>query len=133
MAWDGDRQDWRTFRVDRIEPRMATGASFPPREPPDGGFAAYASRSVAYTPYPYRAHVKVYASVEKVADSIPPSAGILEALDEHTCKLHTGGFSLEMLAVWMAMLGHDFEVEEPPELVERLRMLADRFSKAAAR
>jgi predicted DNA-binding transcriptional regulator YafY len=131
IAWDLDRNDWRTFRVDRIEPRLSTGARFTPREPPDGDFAAYASRSVAYAPYPYRARVKLHAGVELVAERIPASVGMLEAIDDHTCLLHTGGFSLDSLSVWMALIGFDFEVQDPPELAQRVRLLADRFRKAA--
>jgi len=130
VAWDLERNDWRTFRVDRIAPRLTTGVCFPPRDPPEGGFAAYASRSVAYTPYPHRARVKFHAAVEKVAENIPPSVGTLEAIDDHTCALHTGALSLEALSVWMALIGFDFEVEEPPEFAARIRMLADRFRKA---
>ena len=130
IAWDLGRSDWRTFRVDRIEARLATGAGFPSREPPEGGFAAFASRSVAYSPYPYRAHVKIHAGVQQVAQIIPASVGIVEAIDDHTCALHTGGFSLDSLSVWMALIGFDFEVQDPPELVERIRVLADRFHRA---
>lgn len=131
VAWDLDRADWRTFRVDRFEPRLTTGTRFTPREPPDGDFAAYASRSVAYAPYPYRARVKLHASVRMVAERIPASVGMLEAVDDQTCLLHTGGFSLDSLSVWMALIGFDFEVQDPPELAERIRLLADRFRRAA--
>src|SRR6202046_2457912 len=63
-AWDLGRDNWRTFRGDRIDPELSTGSQFTPRKPPDGDFAAYVSRSVAYAPYPHRAHVILHASVE---------------------------------------------------------------------
>lgn len=132
VAWDLGRESWRTFRVDRIEPRLATGLRFRPREAPDGDFAAYATRSVGYTPYPHHARVRLHAPAAKVAERIPASLGMLEAIDEHSCRFSSGGMSLDMLAVWMAMIGFDFEVEEPPELWERLRVLAERFAKAAS-
>lgn len=47
LAWDVDRDDWRTFRIDRIEPRMPTHKRFPPREAPAGGALAYVERNVA--------------------------------------------------------------------------------------
>jgi hypothetical protein len=56
---------------------------------------------------------------------------MLEAVDDQTCLLHTGGFSLDSLSVWMALIGFDFEVQDPPELAERIRLLADRFRRAA--
>ena len=130
VAWDLARSDWRTFRVDRIEPRLITGNRFAQREPPEGGFAAYASRSVAYSPYAYKARVRLSAGVQAVAERIPPSVGILEAIDEGTCVLHTGAMSLDAMSVWMALIGFDFVVEDPPELVERVGLLAERFRKS---
>ncbi len=133
VAWDAGRNDWRTFRVDRIQPKLSTGARFAPRQPPDGDYAAYVSRSVAFAPYPHQAKVKLYASVEMAAERIPAAVGLLEAIDEQTCMLHTGASSLDMLSVFMAMVGFEFEVHEPPELAERIRQLAGRFQRATER
>lgn len=130
-AWDLGRKDWRTFRVDRIEPKVSTGARFTPRKPPDGGFAAYVSRSISYAPYVYRTRVTLHAPVEVVAARIPPTVGVLEAIDSNTCLLQTGAHSLDTLAVYLALIGVDFEVSEPAELVEQIRRLAERFSRAA--
>lgn len=129
-AWDTDRNNWRTFRVDRIEGRLTTGIRFAPRQPPPGDFAGYVSRSVAYSPYPHQAVVTVHAPVESVAERIPATVGTLEAIDPRTCLLHTGGCSLDTLSVYLALLGFDFEVREPPELSTRIRELAGRFSRA---
>jgi predicted DNA-binding transcriptional regulator YafY len=135
-AWDVDRNNWRTFRVDRIEGVLTTGGGlttggrFTPRQPPDGDFAAYVARSVSYAPYPHQALVMVQASVESVAERIPPTVGTLEAIDQQTCLLHTGACSLDTLSVYLALLGFDFEVREPPELAARIRELAARFSRA---
>jgi len=132
VAWDVGRSDWRTFRVDRIEPKLATGSRFRPRKPPEGGFAAFVTRSVAYTPQMHQAKVTLHASVETAAERVPPGVGMLEAVDEHTCILHTGASSLDTLSVYLALIDFEFEVREPPELIERIRWLAQRFSRAAA-
>jgi predicted DNA-binding transcriptional regulator YafY len=129
-AWDIDRDNWRTFRVDRIGPKLSTGSRFAPRKPPDGDFAAYVSRSVSYVPHPHQAQIVLRASVEMAAERVPQGAGTLEAVDEHTCVLHTGSSSLDTLSVYLALIGFDFEVREPPELVDRIRWLAERFSRA---
>ena len=34
VAWDTGRDDWRTFRVDRIEPKTPAGPRFTPRALP---------------------------------------------------------------------------------------------------
>src|SRR3984957_14054553 len=120
-AWDIDRDNWRTFRVDRIAPKLSTGSRFAPRKPPDGDFAAYVSRSVSYVPHPHQAQVILHASAEMAAERVPPAAGTLEAIDEQTCVLHTGSSSLDTLSVYLALIGFDFEILEPAELVDRVR------------
>lgn len=130
-AWDLGRNNWRTFRIDRIAPKLSTGSRFAPRQPPEGDFAAYVSRSVSYAPHPHQARIVLQASVEMAAERVPPAAGTLEAVDEHTCILHTGATSLDTLSVYLALIGFDFEVREPPELVERIRWLAERFTRAS--
>ncbi len=129
-AWDVTRIDWRTFRVDRIERALATGLRFTPRPAPDGDFAAYVTRSVSYAPYPHRAEIVLHASAAAVAERLPAAAGTIQAIDEGTCVLQTGASSLDMLALHLAMIGFEFEVREPPELVARLRSVAERFTRA---
>ncbi len=131
VAWDLGRDDWRTFRLDRIAGKVTPGASFFPRPPPEGGLAAYVSRSVAVGAYPVRAQVLLHAPIADMARKVSPSAGILETVDETRCLLHAGAPSLDALAVWMSLLGVDFEVRDPPEAREHLRRLAERAARAA--
>jgi predicted DNA-binding transcriptional regulator YafY len=129
-AWDESRDDWRTFRVDRIATGLATGLRFAPRPAPDGDFAAYVTRSVSYGPYPHQAVILLRASIEAVSERLPAAAGTLQAVDEGSCVLHTGATSLDMLAFHLTMIGFEFEVREPPELIARIRCLAERFTRA---
>jgi predicted DNA-binding transcriptional regulator YafY len=129
VAWDTDRQDWRTFRADRIRPRIPTGPRFAPREPPDGDVATYLLRGVGSATWRYRARVRVHAPAALVAGRLPPAVQV-EAVDEHTCIVAAGSDTPQMLAVYLGLLDVDFEVVEPPELVEQLRTLADRYRRA---
>jgi predicted DNA-binding transcriptional regulator YafY len=129
LAWDTDREDWRTFRVDRLRPRTPAGPRFTPREPPND-VATYTSRAVSTTVYRYHARCTMHAPAGVVADRIPPTAGVVEPIDEHTCRLDTGANSLDELALHIALIGVDFEVHDPPELVERVRALAARLDRA---
>jgi len=132
VAWDLARKDWRTFRVDRIEGKLKTSTRFMPRKPPGGDFAAFVSKSLASIPYPFRARVTLQAPVEAVTKRVPPSAGVLEAVDQSSCLLHTGSHSLEGLTIHLMLLGVDFQVHEPPELIEHLRRLAERLGRASS-
>jgi predicted DNA-binding transcriptional regulator YafY len=131
IAYDVERRDWRTFRVDRLRPRIPTGPRFVPRGPP-GDVVAYVSRSVAAAPYRYRARILMHAPVDVRAGRSSPTAGRLEAVDTHTCPPHTGSNSLDELALYVALKGVDFEVLEPPELVAHVAALGARLTRAAA-
>ncbi len=131
LAWDTDRRGWRTFRVDRVEPRTPTGPRFTPRDLPDDDVAAHVTRGVWSAGWRYRARVRLHAPAETLAERIPPAVGLLQAVDARTCVLDTGADTLDTLAVYLSMLGVDFEVSEPPDLVEHIRKLADRYSRAA--
>jgi predicted DNA-binding transcriptional regulator YafY len=129
VAWDTGRADWRTFRVDRIEPRTPTGPRFTPRDLP-GDVTDRVRRGVSAAAWRHRATVTVHAPAAQVAERINPAVGEVEAVDEHTCRLRTGADSLDTLAVHLGLLGVDFTVTDPPELVETLRTLAARYSRA---
>ncbi|MGW4532879.1 helix-turn-helix transcriptional regulator [Nocardia sp. NPDC004340] len=128
-GWDVDREDWRTYRVDRLTPRIPTGPRFTPREAPDA--ADQVSRGVTSAPYRYRARITLLTSADRAADVISPTVGVLEAVDANTCVLHAGANSLDAIAVYVAGFGFEFRVIEPPELVDRMRELSTLLSRAA--
>jgi predicted DNA-binding transcriptional regulator YafY len=132
LAWDVDRADWRTFRVDRIQPRTPTGPRFTPRDLPEEDVAAYVSRRASAAAWRYRAAVTVHAPADVVAERISPAVGTVEPVDEGSCVLHTGADTVETLAVYLGLIDADFHVTGPPELVAHLRRLADRYTKAVA-
>ncbi|MDN5916807.1 MAG: YafY family transcriptional regulator [Pseudonocardia sp.] len=131
VAWDTDRDDWRTFRVDRMTLKLPAGPRFSPREPPEGGAAAFAQRGISTGAYRYQARVRLHAPVDDIAQWVTPASGTVEPIDEHTCLFVTGANSLDALGVWLGAFGVDFDVLEPPELVEHLHVLAARFTRAA--
>jgi predicted DNA-binding transcriptional regulator YafY len=131
LGWDGQREDWRTFRVDRMVGRITCAARFVPRPVPGGDPAAYVARAVSTTQYPVRARLVLHAPLRQMAEHIPPLAGRLEVIDEERCQLETGAQSAEILAAHLSLLGVGFEVLEPPELVGQLRRMATRLSRAA--
>jgi predicted DNA-binding transcriptional regulator YafY len=131
VAWDRGRRDWRTFRVDRLSGPAATGVRFAPRELPAKDAAAYVSQSLSAAPNRYEARVMLHAPAEAIRKRVPPYWGTIEPIDDHRCEYRTGDDDLDWLAVRVAMLGVDFDVHEPPELAEHLRLLARRLARAA--
>ncbi|MFK0019195.1 helix-turn-helix transcriptional regulator [Streptomyces sp. NPDC090798] len=133
VAWDVDRDDWRTFRADRITPRPPHGPRFTPRTPPAEDLAAYVSKGVSTRAYAARAVVRLFVPLEEAAGRISPSAGTLEASGEDSCVLRTGAASLDVMVIHVMLMGFEFEVLEPAELTEAIRTARDRLSRALER
>jgi predicted DNA-binding transcriptional regulator YafY len=129
VAWDTERADWRTFRVDRLTPRTPTGPRFQPRELPADA-ATYVSQSISSSPYRFQARILMHAPLDVVAEVASPTAGRLEAVDERSCVLHAGANSLDEIAIYIGLKGIDFKVLDPPELVDHVRALAQRLARA---
>ncbi|MEV7955602.1 YafY family protein [Streptomyces sp. NPDC058316] len=130
VAWDLDRADWRTFRADRITPAPPHGPRFVPRDAPAEDLAAYVSEGISTTAYATRAVIRLKAGIERAAERIPPSAGVLEADGTDSCLLRTGATSLDVMVIHVVLTGIDFEVVEPPELNDAIRAVRDRLSRA---
>jgi predicted DNA-binding transcriptional regulator YafY len=130
VAWDCDRQDWRTFRVDRMERPRPAGARFQPRTLPAKDPAAYVAANLSGAPMRYQARVTLDAPAADVRGR-RYLWGTVAEIDERTCEYRTSDDSLDWLALRIGMMGIAFEVHEPPELVEAFRALAERCARAA--
>jgi predicted DNA-binding transcriptional regulator YafY len=133
VAWDVDRDDWRTFRVDRITPRPPHGPRFAPRTPPAEDLAAYVSRGVSTRAYASHAVIRLHVPLQEAADRVSPSAGTLEAEGERSCLLRTGAASLDVMVIHVMLMGFEFEVLEPVGLIDAIRTARDRLSSALDR
>jgi predicted DNA-binding transcriptional regulator YafY len=130
VAWDLERDAWRTFRVDRIEPRTPTGPRFTPRVlPPDHEIAAQVARGVGEATWRYRARVIVHAPATYVRGRLPIPIDV-ESLGEDRCAFEPGSDHPEMLALYLGMLDADFEIVDSPELVDALRKIGGRYRRA---
>ena len=131
VAFDPQRDDWRTFRVDRINPRAPVGPRFPGRELPED-VVDRVRHGVSSAAWRHRVRVLVHAPAEVVTERINPAVGTVEPVDAGSCLLHTGADRLETVAVWLGLLDADFTVQDPPELAALLRAIAERYLRAGA-
>ncbi|GGL19006.1 DeoR family transcriptional regulator [Sphaerisporangium melleum] len=129
MAWDLDRADWRTFRLDRMREVAATTFRFRAREHPDP--VAYVHRSVTQAPYRHVARVRLRARPERVRELVPSSVGRVEDDRDGWCVLIVGGDDLDRIAVHVAWLGFEAQVLEPAELRDAVARLARRLTAMA--
>jgi predicted DNA-binding transcriptional regulator YafY len=131
VAWDRRREDWRTFRIDRLTRPAPTGVGFTPRGLPARDPAAFVEQAIKRAPNRFEARVTLHAAAEEIAARVSAHFGTIEPIDAHTCEYRMSDDDLRWLAMRIAMLGVDFEVHEPPELLEHLRMLAVRLRRGA--
>lgn len=132
VAWDVERANWRTFRVDRLTVRLPLGQRFSPRPLPEDDVAAFVARGIAESAWRYRARVVVHASAETMADRIGRWVGTIEPIDVDTCVVDMGADTVETLAVYLGMLGADFDVDRDGELAVQLGRLAERYRAAVS-
>lgn len=137
LAWDLDRDGWRTYRVDRMTPRTPTGPRFAPRELPDGAdesaylisrFRGREGADVA-TAWPCRGEVILDLALDDVLPFV--GDGVAEAVDERRTRLTQGSWSWPALAASLCRFDVDLEVVGPPELRSAFAQLATRCRRAA--
>ncbi|MFD3731301.1 helix-turn-helix transcriptional regulator [Streptomyces sp. NPDC058632] len=134
VAWDLDREDWRTFRADRITPRTPTGPRFTPRELPGGEVSCFVAArfrgSDGSGNWPCRGEV----ILDLPAAEVSPYArdGVVEELGPNRCRLTLGAWSWAGLAATVGLFDTGIEVVGPPELKAAFTRLGRRCTAAGA-
>ncbi|MGD3112844.1 helix-turn-helix transcriptional regulator [Streptomyces sp. YGL11-2] len=132
VAYDVTRHDWRTFRVDRLTAPHSTGSRFRLRDLPAADAAAFVRARLNNVPRPYRVEVLVDASAATVRERIG-RWGTVEEVDAGHCRVRMTADSLDWPAMAMGVLGADFHVLHPPELLDRIHEWGTRFHRASSR
>jgi predicted DNA-binding transcriptional regulator YafY len=130
LAFDVERDDWRIFRLDRVSAAVATGARFAARVAPGGDATEYVTRKMYETAPTYRARATLRLPVEVARARLADFAGDLSALDDDSCTWHSVEDTVDYLAFRLTLLGCDFTVQGPPELVEHLRVMGERITRS---
>ena len=130
LAWDVDRADWRTFRVDRIKPKIPTGPRFKPRPLTDEDAASYVQRSAGSATWRYRARIRIHAPLDEVRPLLPLAVDVSSDGPDR-CIIQAGSDTPHQLALYIGLLDTDFEILEPSDLAEAFVRLAERYHRAA--
>lgn len=120
-AFDLDREDWRTFRVDRITSVRASTFTFTPRETGDVEQAVH--ESIAAGGYDTAVRVRLGRPASEVSTLMPVGAAVVEPDGPDRCLLTTGARELSDIAWHLLRLKAHIEVIEPPQLVDELQRL----------
>jgi predicted DNA-binding transcriptional regulator YafY len=136
VAFDLGRDDWRTFRLDRIRGRVRLAERGRRRTVPGGDAAAFVKRQLrsAATDEPDATpgSIRIHVSAARIARRVPNRYATVEPDGDERCIVTTrGAWSREFL-VWMALLQEPFEILGPPELTVMAGTLATRLSAATS-
>lgn len=121
VAYDLDREDWRTFRLDRISKPWATGMRAASRRGPDP--VELVQRGVSVDAWNHQASVLLHASAERAVREIVPTVGAVEPIDDVSSRLIIGADDMGWLARFLLNLSFECEVESPSELRAELRTI----------
>ena len=130
LGWDLGRDDWRTFRVDRLRVKVPNGRRFRPRPDPEGGFEGFIVRALETAPWQRRYRVRLLVSADVVRERAPASVEI-EPEGEHACVVTVGSDDAAMVAKYLAWWDAPFEVLDSPELLAEVKHLAQRYADAS--
>lgn len=134
VAWEPGREDWRIFRVDRMDLRRSTGPRFAPRELPGGDPASFVSArfkgSHTSDTWPCSGEVILSLPASEVAPFV--ADGAVEDLAPDRCRIVQGSWSWAALAAAFGRFDAEIEVVGPSQLVDAFAVLAGRFARASS-
>ena len=134
-AWDQERTDWRVFRLDRMSEVHATTFAFETRTHPDAEAAV--SSAVTTAAYRHTVVLHVEATVEETKSWFPTRTATITELPEAAgvgtrARVEFGVDDLMWAAVVTAATPVNYQVIEPPELLDALAELGRRAQQAGA-
>jgi predicted DNA-binding transcriptional regulator YafY len=136
LAWAPDAGDWRTYRIDRMQPKIPTALHFTPSPIPGGDPATFVAArfkgSDVVDAWPCTGTVVLHVPAREVAPYLEPDA-VLEDLGPDRCRLTLGSWSWTALAAKVAGFDAAFDVLGPPELRDATAVLAERMRRAGRR
>lgn len=128
LAFDLDRDDWRTFRMDRLTPRIPGGPTFTSRPSPPPDAVTYVLNSVHTSPYRHRCDVTVAAPANQVAAAFGVHAADVESVDADHCRVRAGATSIREAALYFIALDADLDIHAPAELRDHIYALGRRLT-----
>lgn len=126
IAWDPSRDDWRSFRVDRLDGAPTVGEAFVPRPPPPD-VAAKLERGIAYAPFTCRATLRLAGTVAELESVIPLWRGLLEPETATHSLLRVGAETPEALVAQVMMIGREVTLVEGRDLQPAVRQVLARL------
>jgi predicted DNA-binding transcriptional regulator YafY len=129
VAWDLERFDWRTFRVDRLADARGTGSHFPARTVPGGDAARFVREAIDSQPFRHAIEVVIHADAATVEGQMGRWA-VIDDLGPGRCLARMTADSLDWPMMALSATEAEFEVVAPPDLIAHIRERMGRFERA---
>jgi predicted DNA-binding transcriptional regulator YafY len=134
VAFDLDRDDWRTFRLDRIQDGVSVGQRGRPRAVPGGDPAVFVSRAISRAAEPDEqlvpGRMRITAPAAVIRNRVPHGLATVEPDGPAACIVTTKGMWSRNFLVWMALLDEPLAVLGPPELAEAAKVISRNLAVA---
>ena len=135
VAYDLDREDWRTFRIDRIQGRVRIAERGRRRTVPGGDPAAFVKERLRSAsgeePDALPARIRIHAPADRIRKRVPAAHARVELDGDDSCVVtSTRGWSRQFL-MWCALLDEPMEILGPPELISLAGGIGARLTEAA--
>ena len=134
LAWDRQREDWRTFRLDRISDVFQTRVHFDPRPMSDEAARARVETALRWRDRSVRARVVIDVPKADLVDHLGWYGRDVVADGPGRCVWPLEADTVEnlVMALMWVPRGATYRVEGAPEVLEFLSAQAERFGAAAA-
>ncbi|SDS81342.1 helix-turn-helix transcriptional regulator [Microlunatus soli] len=132
IAWDVDRDDWRTFRIDRLADLAPTGVRVAPRELSPQAAAELVTVSVGSGPQRFNATVRMRATMEQVLSYFGVWASGSSAGPDGTVDWPIGGSSIHEMLMALLWIPPDYSwtLICDDEVAEFARQFSERLAAA---
>lgn len=132
LAWDRQREAWRTFRLDRIADVFQTRVHFEPRPMTDEAARARVETALRYRDRSVRARVVIDLPQAELVDHLGWYGRDVVADGPDRCVWPLEADTVEnlVMALMWVPRGAAYRVDGPPEVLEFLAAQAARFAAA---
>lgn len=130
VAFDLDRDDWRTFRLDRVADPVSTGLRARSRRGPDP--VELVQRGITVDAWKFPASIVLHTPAQRAERMIAPTVGTVEEIDDEKCRLVIGADEMTWLARYLLSLPVEFDVEEPQALRAELASMGEKLTRRFA-
>lgn len=122
VAYDGDRADWRTFRIDRMEGPVPARNRFEPRNAPAKDLHGFVQRNLRELFSPIRVIVEVEVPGSEVRSPFGTWVDV-EDLSDGRCRVAMDTDSFRWPTHIVTSLDAPFRVVTPPDFERHLRSI----------